>query len=58
LVKRQKWQNATCKEFNDMTTKKVWTKNQQHEIPNDRKPIGSKWVFEEKKDGTHLNKLV
>jgi hypothetical protein len=56
--KRQKWQQAIRKEFNDMTTKEVWLKKQQKEIPNDRKPIGSKWVFKEKKDGTHRSRLV
>jgi Reverse transcriptase (RNA-dependent DNA polymerase) len=56
--KQQKWQTAIRKEFNDMTTKEVWIKKQSHEIPNDRKPIGSKWVFKEKKDGTHRSRLV
>jgi Reverse transcriptase (RNA-dependent DNA polymerase) len=56
--KREKWQNAIKKEYNDMTTKQVWAKRSKHEVPSDRKPIGSKWVFKEKKDGTHRGRLV
>ena len=45
---KEHWRTAIKKEFNDMTKREVWRKINVREIPEDRRLIGSKWVFKKK----------
>ena len=56
--KQMKWREAIGKELTCMETCKVWTLIKKCEIPKDRKPIGCRWVFKEKRDGTQRARLV
>jgi hypothetical protein len=56
--KQIKWREAIGKELTCMETCKVWTLIKKCEIPKDRKPIGCRWVFKEKRDGTQRARLV
>ena len=54
LVNEEKrgWQEAILKELTDMEVKrKIWVKDKIKDIPDDRKLIGSKWVFKWKNNG-------
>ena len=49
---RQGWREAIEKELTDMQVKhKIWEKMSIQDIPENRKLIGSKWVFKKKKSG-------
>ena len=52
------WREAIRKELSDMENREVWTAVDQADIPNNRKPVGCKWVFEIKRDGRHRARLV
>ena len=41
-----------------MTKKEVWRKTNVKEIPEDRRLIGSKWVFKKKRNGVNRARLV
>ena len=49
-VEREGWQDAIKKEFHDMKTMKVWHRIKKKDVPNERRIIGSKWVFKRKRD--------
>ena len=52
------WQEAILKELTDMDIKrKIWIKAKIKDIPEDRKLIGSKWVFKRKKNGIFRARL-
>jgi transposase InsO family protein len=54
---RDKWRESIKKELNSMIDKKVWEVKKKHEIPSDRRLIGSKWVFKRKKNGVYRSRL-
>lgn len=58
IFKREKWRDAIRLEFKQMIKNGVWRKEGLHEIPHNRKGIGSKWVFKEKKNGVFRARLV
>ena len=41
-----------------MVDREVWRKTERKKIPNDRRLIGNKWVFNIKRDGTYRARLV
>jgi len=42
---REKWYEATKKEAENFFKRGVWKKIHRSEVPNGRKPIGTKWVY-------------
>jgi hypothetical protein len=58
ISKREKWREAIRLEFKQMIKNGVWKKEGLTEIPHNRKGIGSKWVFKEKKNGVFRARLV
>jgi hypothetical protein len=54
---RDNWRESIKKELNSMIDKKVWEFKKKHEIPSDRRLIGSKWVFKRKKNGVYRSRL-
>jgi hypothetical protein len=54
---RDNWRESIKKELNSMIDKKVWEVKKKHEIPSDRRLIGSKWVFKRKKNGVYRSRL-
>ena len=57
-VEREHWRTAVRKEFNDMIKRKGWKKIHTREIPKNRRLIGSKWAFKEKRNGVYRARLV
>ncbi len=57
-VQQGHWRDAIRKEFGDVHSKSVWKYKSTNTIPNDRKLLGSKWVFKLKKNGTYRARLV
>ena len=55
---RKHWRDAIKKEFRDMIKNEVWSKYKKKDIPNDRRLLGSKWVFKKKKNGVFRARLV
>ena len=55
---RESWRGAIKKEFQDMESRNVWELVKEDEVPKERKPIGSKWVFKKKKNGVYRARLV
>ena len=55
---RNSWQMAIRKEIKSMIDRGVWRKVDKKNIPNNRRPIGNKWVFKIKRDGTYRARLV
>ena len=55
---REYWREAIRKEFNDMIKRKVWRETRTSEIPENRRLIGSKWVFKKKRNGVYRARLV
>ena len=49
--KKEKWRAAIRLEYNQMLKNGVWKNRGQKKIPPNRKGIGTKWVFKEKKNG-------
>ena len=41
-----------------MTKREVWRKTNMREIPEDRRLIGSKWVFKKKRNGVYRARFV
>ena len=58
LKKREKWREAIRLEFRQMIRNGVWRNRGQKNIPQNRKGIGTKWVFKEKKNGVFRARLV
>jgi len=50
-IKRKKWRKAIRKELSDIITQGVWKNVPLNDVPEERRLIGSKWVFKEKRDG-------
>ena len=57
-TEQKSWREAIRKEFNCMVDKDVWEYITKTNIPKDRKLIGSKWVFKQKKNGVYRARLV
>ena len=55
---REKWRAAINLEFSKMKERGVWQKKKRSEIPNDRRLVKCKWVFEIKRDGRFRARLV
>ena len=55
---RQKWREAIRKEFSDMIRKGVWRITKKANVPQNRRLIGSKWVFKVKRNGVFRARLV
>lgn len=55
---REKWREAIRLEYKQMIKNGVWRKDAINDIPNNRKGIGTKWVFKEKKNGIFRARLV
>ena len=55
---RERWRIATRKETRSMIERGVWRKTDRMKIPNNRRLIGNKWLFEIKRDGTYRARLV
>ena len=58
LYKRNKWQEAIRLEYKQMLKNGVWRKQGLDTIPSNRKGIGTKWVFKQKKNGVFRARLV
>ena len=50
---RKLWRDAIRKELNSMNKKNVWKIVPKTEIPQEREPIGFKWVLKIKRDGRY-----
>ena len=57
-IKREKWRQAIRLEFRQMIKNGVWRKEGINSLPANRKGIGTKWVFKEKKNGVFRARLV
>ena len=55
---RQNWQIAIRKEIKSMINRGVWRKIDRVKIPENRRLIGSKWVFKIMREGTYRARLV
>ena len=55
---RSSWRAAIRKEIRSMIERVVWRKTDRKKIPNNRRLIGNKWVFNIKRDGTYRARLV
>ena len=55
---REKWREAIRLEFKQMQKNKVWRKEGLDHLPRNRKGIGTKWVFKQKKNGVYRARLV
>ena len=55
---RHIWRAAIRKEIRSMIERGVWRKTDRKKIPNNRRPIGNKWVFKIKRNGTYRARLV
>ena len=47
------WKQAIKKEIESMKNRNVWNIIDKNNIPPDKKPIGTKWVFKKKQDGIY-----
>ncbi|KAG7353397.1 reverse transcriptase RNA-dependent DNA polymerase [Nitzschia inconspicua] len=56
-VEREGWRNGIRKEFKDIINRGVWRKKKMNEIPQNKRLVGSKWVFKRKKDGRYRARL-
>ena len=56
--KREKWRESIRLEFRQMIKNGVWRKEGTNSLPANRKGIGTKWVFKEKKNGVFRSRLV
>ena len=55
---REKWREAIKKEFDKMEHNGVWKKVKRNEIPEGRRCVKYKWVFEIKRSGVFRARLV
>ena len=55
---RDNWRAAIMKELRSMIESGVWRKTDRRKIPNNRRLIGYKWVFQIKRDGTYRARLL
>jgi hypothetical protein len=56
--KREGWRMAIKKELESMERCKVWTMIHKREMPKERKVIGNRWVFVQKRNGVYRARLV
>ena len=56
--KRGKWREAIRLEFRQMLKNGVWRQQGINTLPANRKGIGTKWVFKQKKNGVFRARLV
>ncbi len=56
--KREKWRAAIRLEFGQMIKNGVWKRKGINQLPSNRKGIGTKWVFKQKKNGVFRARLV
>jgi hypothetical protein len=54
----EEWKKAIAKEFNDMHTRKVWEIVKKSQVPDNRRLLGSRWVFKKKNNGVYRARLV
>ena len=57
-TERSSWRDAIKKEFSDMIRRWVWRQTKRNQIPSNRRLIGNKWVFKNKKNGIYRARLV
>lgn len=55
---REKWREAICLEFHQMTKNNIWDMERSYQLPTQQKRIGSKWVFTVKRNGVYQARLV
>jgi hypothetical protein len=55
---RKFWQEAIKKELQSMIEKGVWQKANKNNIPDNRRLLGTKWVFKKKSSGVFRARLV
>ena len=58
MRERDKWRKVIKKEINNMIKLNVWIKVNQNQIPEDKRCVKFKWVFNIKQDGTFWARLV
>jgi hypothetical protein len=58
LKTREKYREGTDKEFRKMTEREVWRKLQRKDIPEGRRCVKCKWVFEIKRNGVFRCQLL
>ena len=58
LKAREKWRNAIRKEFKAMIDLVVWRYRKIQNVPEGRRLIGTKWVFNIKRNGIFRARLV
>jgi hypothetical protein len=52
------WREAIKKEYLSMVEKKVWEIKDKSDVPEDRRLLGTKWVFKKKSSGIFRARLV
>ena len=57
-VQREKWREAIRKEFRDMIKRGVWRNKRRRDVPEGRRCVKCKWVFDIKRDGRFRPRLV
>ena len=55
---RDQWRNAINKELSSMTEHNVWTVIKRNTMPEGRRCVKSKWIFDVKRDGRYKARLV
>ena len=55
---KAKWLKAIQAELNKMFEQKVWRIVKKHNIPNGKRIVGCKWVFDIRKDGEYRARVV
>jgi Reverse transcriptase (RNA-dependent DNA polymerase)/gag-polypeptide of LTR copia-type len=55
---REKWREAIRKEFQKMLKMKVWKKIPRNQMPQKRRCVKSRWVFDIKRNGVFRARLV
>ena len=58
LFQREHWRTAIRKEFSKMNKMRVWRKIDRSLMPNGRRCVKCRWVFDIKRDGTFRARLV
>jgi Reverse transcriptase (RNA-dependent DNA polymerase) len=58
LIMRKKWRKAINKELDEMDKKQVWEVIKNEEIPEKRRTIKCKWIFNIKQNGVYRARLV
>ena len=58
INERNEWMEGIKKEFKDFNNREVWKIIKLNDMPSNRRLIGSKWVFKQKRDGRKRSRLV